>query len=95
MSCRLPCERPSVGSGGTQAACTLLMNALNRRSVVVIAMTALMAISLGIIMYEAFISTEEAVWQHKLWRWGRICVGAPGKDHAKFLCCSLEVESHH
>jgi hypothetical protein len=58
-----------------QVTCYWLMRALNRRSVVVIAMALLMLISMGIIYYEAVVSTISAVQDHRLLDFGTICVG--------------------
>ncbi|BDA43515.1 probable sulfite exporter TauE/SafE family protein 3 [Coccomyxa sp. Obi] len=60
-----------------QVACYWLMKALNRRSIIVIAMALLMLISMGIIYYEAVISTISAVQDHRLWDFGTICEGVP------------------
>ncbi|EIE22493.1 hypothetical protein COCSUDRAFT_47913 [Coccomyxa subellipsoidea C-169] len=58
-----------------QVTCYWLMKALDRRSVVVIAMALLMVISMVIIYYEAVVSTIAAVQDHRLLDFGTICVG--------------------
>ncbi len=59
-----------------QVACHWLMKRLNRRSVIIISMALLMLVSMVIIYYEAILSTVNAIRDHTLLRFGRICVGA-------------------
>ena len=56
-----------------QIACYALMRVLDRRSVIVFAMAALMLLSMIIIDYEAVLGTIAAVHEHRLWNWGSIC----------------------
>ena len=73
----------AVVIAAAQVTCYWLMRALNRRSVVVIAMALLMLISMGIIYYEAVVSTIDAVQDHRLLDFGTICVGE------QLLCVTL------
>lgn len=77
------------------------MKALNRRSVIVIAMALLMLISMGIIYYEAVISTISAVKDHRLWDFGTICEGKCACLNSAYFMGSIilqwivtEVSSH-
>ena len=67
---------PKCAGHSAQVACFWLMRLLNRRSVIIIAMAALMLISMVVIYYEAVESTIESIRDHKLWAWGAICSGA-------------------
>jgi hypothetical protein len=58
-----------------QVACFWVMQRLNRRSIIVIAMAVLMLISSVVIYYEALESTIEAIRAHSLFNFGKICVG--------------------
>ncbi|KAK9829540.1 hypothetical protein WJX72_006389 [[Myrmecia] bisecta] len=57
-----------------QFVCHWLMQKLGRRSIIIFAMTALMALSLIAICYEAYLAVSSAVRHHQILSHGHICV---------------------
>ena len=68
------------------------MRLLNRRSVIIIAMAALMLVSMVIIYYEAIESTIGSIQDHKLWTWGAICAGA--RSPSDTACKNAVLQKH-
>ena len=56
-----------------QTGATALMQRLQRRSVVIGCMAALMILSTVVMYAEAVVKTREAVQRHELWQHGTIC----------------------
>ncbi len=56
-----------------QTGATALMQRLQRRSVVIGCMAALMVLSTVVMYAEAFVKTRSAILRHELWNGGSIC----------------------